>query len=99
MSSMKIDDRMIAYLADLARLELGEEEKESLKKDLADILNYVAKLEELDTEGVPELTHPFAAENRFREDVVVNGDRAQELIKIAPDSRGRYFKVPRTVEE
>ena len=96
---MEIDDRMIAYLADLARLELGDDEKARLKNDLAAILEHVEKLNEVNTEGVPELTHPFEFDNAFRDDVVTNADRAETLIKVAPDSRGHYFKVPRTVEE
>jgi aspartyl-tRNA(Asn)/glutamyl-tRNA(Gln) amidotransferase subunit C len=97
--NVTINDQTIAYLADLARLELTDEEKEARKKDLADILEYVEKLNEVDTENVPELTHPFVSANRFREDIVMNEDRAEELICVAADSRGRYFKVPRTVEE
>jgi aspartyl-tRNA(Asn)/glutamyl-tRNA(Gln) amidotransferase subunit C len=94
-----IGDDTIAYLANLARLELTEAEKEARKKDLEDVLRYVEKLNEVDTEGVPELTHPFGSENRFRDDSVTNGDRSEELLRVAADSRGRYFKVPRTVEE
>ncbi|MCL2492484.1 MAG: Asp-tRNA(Asn)/Glu-tRNA(Gln) amidotransferase subunit GatC [Clostridiales bacterium] len=96
---MEIDEKLIEYLADLSRLELSPEERGARKKDLEDILAYMEKLNELDTEGLPEMTHPFEAANRFREDAVVNGDRAEELLAGAPDKNGSYFRVPRTVEE
>ncbi|MDR3363586.1 MAG: Asp-tRNA(Asn)/Glu-tRNA(Gln) amidotransferase subunit GatC [Clostridiales Family XIII bacterium] len=96
---MNIDDKLIEYLADLSRLELDTEEKAARKKDLADILDYMEKLNEIDTAGLPEMTHPFGAVNRFREDVVTNGDRTEELLANAPDRKGPYFRVPRTVEE
>ncbi|MDR1796092.1 MAG: Asp-tRNA(Asn)/Glu-tRNA(Gln) amidotransferase subunit GatC [Clostridiales Family XIII bacterium] len=96
---MKIDDRLIEYLADLSRLELSGEEKEARKKDLEDILAYMEKLGELDTQGLPEMTHPFEAQNRFREDEVANRDRREELLGGAPDRSGPYFRVPRAVEE
>ena len=96
---MIIDDKVIEYLADLSRLELKEEEKEARKKDLADILTYMEKLDELETDGLPEMTHPFDNVNRFREDIITNEDRRVELLKNAPEKRDSYFKVPRTVEE
>ena len=96
---MKIDDRLIEYLADLSRLELGAEEKDARKKDLEDILAYMEKLNEINTEGLPEMTHPFDQVNRFRADEVVNADRTEELLANAPDRKGSYFRVPRTVEE
>jgi len=96
---MRIDDRSIEYLAELARLKLDDEEKEARKKDLADILEYMEKLNELDTEGLPEMTHPFAQVNCFRDDTVTNGDETETLLANAPDRKGSYFRVPRTVEE
>jgi aspartyl-tRNA(Asn)/glutamyl-tRNA(Gln) amidotransferase subunit C len=96
---MKIDDDLIEYLAELSRLELGDAEKASLAGDLTDILGYVDKLSELDTEGAPELTHPFESVNRFRDDEVTNRDRREEMLANAPDRKGDYFKVFKTVEE
>ena len=96
---MKINDEMIAYLAELSRLELLPEEREARKKDLTDILDYMDKLGELDTEGVAEMTHSFEAHNRFREDEVTNGDRRGEMLMNAPASKGDFFKVFKTVEE
>lgn len=95
---MKITDELIDYLGELSRLQLDNGEKEQVKKDLSAILNYVDKLNEIDTTGMPEMSHPFQAVNRFREDVVTNQDRREELLQNAPDKKGTYFKVFKTVE-
>ncbi|MDR0424168.1 MAG: Asp-tRNA(Asn)/Glu-tRNA(Gln) amidotransferase subunit GatC [Clostridiales Family XIII bacterium] len=94
---MQITDTLIDYLGELSRLELSEEEKQARKKDLTDILNYMDRLNEIDTTGLPEMTHPFDASNNFREDVVSNGDRRQEMLENAPDKKGDFFKVFSTV--
>jgi aspartyl-tRNA(Asn)/glutamyl-tRNA(Gln) amidotransferase subunit C len=96
---MKIDDKLIDYLADLSRLELSSEEKIARSDDLRDILSYMEKLDELDTTGLPEMTHPFDKVNTFRKDEVLNADNHEKLLENAPGKRGDYFKVPRTVEE
>ena len=57
---MVIDDKLIQYLEDLSRLHLTEEEKEKSKEELGKILNYVDMLNELDTTGVEEMSHPFS---------------------------------------
>ena len=95
---MKITDELIGYIGDLSRLYLSEEEKERSKKDLSDILDYTEKLNELDTDGLPEMSHPFDAVNCFRQDVVTNGDDRENLLSNAPERKGSYFKVFKTVE-
>ena len=95
---MQITDELIEYVGDLSRLYLSDEEKEARKGDLSDVLNYVEKLNELDTIGKPEMSHPFEAVNRFRDDVVTNSDDHENLLANAPDSKGRYYKVFKTVE-
>ncbi len=95
---MKITDELIGYIGDLSRLYLSEEEKERAKKDLSDILDYTEKLNELDTDGLPEMSHPFDAVNCFRQDVVTNGDDRENLLSNAPERKGSYFKVFKTVE-
>jgi aspartyl-tRNA(Asn)/glutamyl-tRNA(Gln) amidotransferase subunit C len=95
---MKITDDLIDYIGELSRLELSAEEKEARKRDLTDILNYMDKLNEINTDGLPEMTHPFDAVNRFRDDELKNGDRRAEMLQNAPDRKGDYFKVFKTVE-
>ena len=95
---MNITQELIDYISALSRLELSAEEKEGAKKDLTDILNYMDKLNELNSSGAREMTHPFEEANRFREDGAVNGDRREEMLQNAPASKGDYFKVFQTVE-
>ena len=94
----KITDETIAYVGILAKLELSDEEKEAAKKDMADMLDYIDKLNELDTEGVEPLSHVFPVENVFREDVVTNGDCRGDILQTAPGEKDGMFKAPRTVE-
>ena len=95
---MKITDELIDYIGELSRLKLSAEEKEGAKKDLTDILNYMDKLNELDTTGAKEMTHPFDETNRFRNEDFINEDRREAMLQNAPDARGDYFKVFKTVE-
>lgn len=95
---MKITNELIDYIGELSRLELSPEEKEGTQKDLTDILNYMDKLNELDTAGVREMTHPFDERNRFRNDEVTNTDQREAMLQNAPAAKGDYFKVFKTVE-
>ena len=93
-----ISDETIEYVGILAKLELSEEEKEQAKKDMGSMLDYIDKLNELDTTGVEPMSHVFPVENVFREDVVRNGDQRDEMLANAPAEKDGSFKVPRTVE-
>ena len=79
-------------------LELSEEEKEQAKKDMANMLDYIDTLNELDTEGVEPMSHVFPINNVFREDVVTNGDDREEILSNAPESKDGAFVVPKTFD-
>lgn len=93
-----ITDETIDYVGILAKLELSVEEKEQAKKDMANMLDYIDMLNELDTEGVEPMSHVFPVNNVFREDVVVNGDDRENIIANAPEEKDGSFMVPRTVD-
>ncbi len=93
-----IDDPTIDYVSILAKLELSGEEKEQAKKDMASMLDYIDKLNELDTDGVEPMSHVFDVENVMREDVVTNGDGREETLANAPVRKDNAFVVPKTVE-
>lgn len=93
-----ITDETIEYVEILAKLELSKEEKERAKNDMEHILNYIDKLNELDTEGVEPMSHIFPLNNVFREDIVTNGDERDRMLKNAPESKDGCFKVPKTIE-
>ncbi len=92
---MQITDETIEYVGILAKLELSDEEKEQAKKDMSDMLQYVSKLNELDTEGVEAMSHTFSVHNVFREDVVTNGDDRDNMLINAPEQKDGTYKVPK----
>ena len=95
---MVITDETIDYVGILAKLELSDEEKEQAKKDMSDMLDYVSKLNELNTDGVETMSHTFPYNNVFREDVVVNGDDRENMLKNAPEQKDGCYKVPKTFD-
>ena len=91
-----ISDETMEYVGILAKLELKDEEKESARQDMQKMLDYVEKLDELDTSGVVPLSHIFGNANVFREDVVTNGDNHEAMLANAPQQKEQSYKVPRT---
>ena len=95
---MNIDEPLIAYLEDLSCLTLSDGEKSRLKGDLRDILGGMERLGELDTENVPERSHPFDNVNAFRgDDIQASFDR-ELILKNAPSGDGEMFIAPKTIE-
>lgn len=95
---MQITDETIEYVGILAKLELSGAEKEQAKQDMTNMLEYVGKLNELDTEGVEPMSHAFSVHNVFREDVVVNGDDRENMLANAPEQKEGAYKVPKTFD-
>ena len=93
-----ISDETIEYVGILAKLELSDEEKEAAKSDMGRMLDYIDKLNALDTSGVEPMSHVFPVHNVFREDVVTNGDDRDHMLANAPEERGGQYQVPKTVE-
>lgn len=89
-----ISDETIEYVGILAKLELSGEEREQAKADIGRMLDYIDKLNELDTDGVEPMSHIFPARNVFREDVVTNGDERGEILSNAPSEKDDMFVVP-----
>lgn len=93
-----ITDETIEYVGILAKLELSEDEREAAKKDMGRMLDYIDKLNELDTTGVEPMSHIFPMQNVFREDVVINGDESAKTLQNAPEEKDNMFVVPRTFD-
>ena len=93
-----IDDETIDYVGILAKLELSPQERKDAKKDMGRMLDYIDKLNELDTSGVEPMSHVFPVTNVFREDVVINGDGSEESLSNAPQQKNRMYKVPKTFD-
>lgn len=96
--SNKMELKTIEQTAILAKLALNEEEKEQAARDMEQMLNYIDKLKELDTEGVEPMTHIFSIENVTRKDEIENGDNREAMLKNAPRQSDGQFHVPKTVE-
>lgn len=95
---MRITEETVQYVAALAKLKVSDEEKQKVAKDLDTILDYIETMNELDTEGVEPMSHVLPVKNVFREDIVVNENNRDELIKNAPKKKDGCFAVPKTVE-
>ncbi len=93
-----ISDETIEYVGILAKLMLNDEEKKQAKKDMEGMLNYIDKLNELDTEGVEPMSHVFPVNNVFREDVVTNEDDSINMLSNAPEEKNGMFNVPKTFD-
>ena len=91
-----ITDETIEYVSILAKLELSDEERGQAGKDMGRMLDYIDKLNELDTSSVEPLSHVLPVRNVFREDMVTNGDGSGETLKNAPEEKNSMFMVPKT---
>ncbi len=92
-----ISDETIEYVGIHAKLELDSEEKEQAKKDMGRMLDYIDKLNELDTDGIEPMSHIFPVDNVFREDEVCNGDGRKITLANAPERKEDSFVVPKTI--
>ena len=92
-----ISDETMEYVGILAKLELSDAEKEAAKKDMESMLDYIDKLNELDTSNVEPMSHVFPVQNVFREDVVTNGDKKEATLANAPLRKEDSFEVPKTI--
>ncbi|MBN1592294.1 MAG: Asp-tRNA(Asn)/Glu-tRNA(Gln) amidotransferase subunit GatC [Candidatus Coatesbacteria bacterium] len=96
---MEIGKEQIEHLADLAGIELSEEEKATFGHQLLRIIGYVEKLNELDLDGVAPTAHTQELTNVFREDEVVAGLTQEEALSMAPDRQGEFFRVPKVIDD
>ena len=95
---MQVDDKLVAYLEDLSRLTLSENEKKRIAVDLGKILNAMERLNELDTDGVNERSHPFDNVNAFREDEARASFDRELILKNESGRNNEMFIAPKTVE-
>lgn len=95
---MKVTPKDVEHIMKLAYLDLRGEEKEKMVKHFSRILEYFAKLKELDTENVEPLSHVIEESTPLREDEVKEGLSQEDVIAMAPEREGGYVKVPKIVE-
>ena len=94
---MAVTIKDVEHIAELARLKFNEKELNSFMHQLNEILSYVEKLNELDTENVEPLSHPVENTNVFRDDEVMPSVTREEALKNAPNKNESFFKVPKVI--
>ena len=95
----KIDQAQVRKVAKLSRLDLTEAEVEEFTGQLSAILEYVEKMNELDTENIEPLAHCLAVSNVFREDSIKESLGTEKTLGNAPQRDGEFFKVPKILDE
>jgi aspartyl-tRNA(Asn)/glutamyl-tRNA(Gln) amidotransferase subunit C len=99
---MKISLEDVLRVAELAYLDLSADELEKYRAQVDEILEYIGKLNELDTTDVEPmaqvLTSDQSADATVREDLVVPCAVAEEVLHHAPDAEPPYFRVPKVIE-
>ena len=85
----------VKKIANLARIEISEEESERYSRELSDILGFVEKLNEADTDGMEPIAHITGAKNVIREDKVVehSDETKEKIISNFPEKKDRFDKV------
>ena len=106
---MKVTEQDVVYVADLANLELTDQERQRMLKDLNSILDYIDRLNELDTANVPPMAQVSAGVGQpdvkvndataWRDDIPRPSLPHTDAMKNAPATDGDFFKVPKVIEK
>lgn len=95
---MRISREEVQRVALLARLALSAEEETELVEHFDNVLSYMEKLNELNTDDVRPLAHAVEVSAPLREDQVTNQDHTEALLQNAPERQADFFKVPKIIE-
>ncbi len=95
----KIDQAQVRKVARLSRLELTDAEVEEFTDQLSAILDYVEKMNELDTDNVQPFAHCLPVSNVFRQDCVKQSLGTERTLANAPQRDGEFFKVPKILDD
>ena len=95
----KITSQDVLKVAKLSRLEISDSEVELFTSQLEKILGYVAQLEKVDTSNVEPTTRAVEVVNVVREDSMTSTKVREELLELAPQREGEFFKVPKILSE
>lgn len=96
---MEVNDLLVDNLAKLSHLSFTEQERKEIKSDLQEMITFIEKLKEVNTDGVEPLIHMSSNVNILRDDVVQGSVSRVEALKNAPDSDGTFFKVPKVIKK
>lgn len=96
---MSLDRAAVDHVARLARLDLSDDERDRMQKELTGILAHADKIQELDLDGVPPTSHALPLSNVLRPDEVRPSLPQQEALSNAPRWEDGRFRVPRIIED
>ena len=94
---MALDIAAVAKIARLARIEVSESDKQHVAQEISGILQWVEQLNEVNTDGVPQMTSVSAVKLPWRKDVVTDGNQSEAVVKNAPQSDYGCFVVPKVM--
>ena len=95
---MSIDNSTVKKVAKLARLKVDAKEEQSLKNELNNILEWVDKLQKVDTENIDPMLSVSNEPMPMREDMVTSKLDNKQILSNAPDKKAGFFVVPKVVE-
>lgn len=95
---MAVTREDVQHVAELARLDFSEEKEAQMADELSQILDYVDKLNELDTSGVPPMSHVLDLSNVVRPDEVESRIDREQALTPAPEADEEHFQVPKVIE-
>lgn len=95
---MKVNNKLVEHLAHLSRLDFDDDSKEKMKFDFEKMLDFVAKLEEVDTENVEPLSYISSELNVLREDKVEQVLTQEQALKNAPVNDTDYIRIPKVID-
>ncbi|HUY18832.1 MAG TPA: Asp-tRNA(Asn)/Glu-tRNA(Gln) amidotransferase subunit GatC [Candidatus Binataceae bacterium] len=98
MAQHRITREQVIHVSELARIELTEAELQQLETDLSNILEYIDKLDQLDTAAVEPTFQVGDPGTPWREDTVTNHPQPDAMLHNAPAREGRFFKVPKIID-
>jgi aspartyl-tRNA(Asn)/glutamyl-tRNA(Gln) amidotransferase subunit C len=95
---MSVDLATVKRVARLARIAVNEDDAKRMTGELNAILGFVAQLDEVDINGVEPMTSVIPMALRRREDIITDGDKADDIVANAPGSEENFFVVPKVIE-
>jgi aspartyl-tRNA(Asn)/glutamyl-tRNA(Gln) amidotransferase subunit C len=95
---MSLDLAQVRRIADLARIEVTEEQARRTLEQLTDIFRMIERMQAVDTDGIEPMGHPLGGAQRLRDDVVTAGDERSANLANAPEQADGLFLVPRVIE-
>ncbi|WP_066171093.1 Asp-tRNA(Asn)/Glu-tRNA(Gln) amidotransferase subunit GatC [Arcobacter porcinus] len=96
---MVVDDKLIAKLEKLSSLKIEDENKDKIKKDISQMLEFINNLNEVDVSGVEAYVNPISGGTLLRDDIAISSKEISDsILKNAPKSEDNHFVVPKIIE-